>query len=51
MQQLRPMGEKQLVLLGYWESWVITNCWKKSVAVVRALCFVRGKRLSIAQSP
>ena len=26
------------------ESWAITNCWKKSVAAVRAWCFVRGRK-------
>ena len=36
MQPLRPMGKKQRGLPSCWESWVITNCWRKSVAVVKA---------------
>ena len=36
--------------LSCWENWAITNCWKKSVAAVRAWCFARGKKVSTAQS-
>ena len=34
-----------------WESWAITNYWKRSVAAVRAWYFAPGKKVSIAQSP
>ena len=43
-----PDTKKQPALPSCWESWVITNCWKKLVAVVRAWSFVPGKRVSIA---
>ena len=42
--------QKQRKLQSCSESWAITNCWKKSVAAVRAWCFARGKKVSIAQS-
>jgi hypothetical protein len=51
LRLLLAMGKKQGVLLGCRESRAITNCWRRSVAVVRAWYFALGKRVSIAQSP